>query len=277
LKPLLIFWLQAWLLVVSLFGSSPAWAAGALRTPILAYHRFGAKVTDSMTVRTATFAWQLRYLREHGYTVIPLQDYVQYRRGLRPAPPERSVIITADDGHRSVYSEMLPLVQQYRIHVTLFIYPSAISNASYAMTWPQLAELVQSGLFDVQSHTYWHPNFRREAARLSGAQYEAFVRMQLSKSKAVLEHRLGISVDLLAWPFGIYDTDLIQQAEQAGYVAGLGLQGRAATPRDPLMALPRYLVTDRDVGLAFAQLLGQGSRVDDQSSPRPADVFAAPR
>ena len=39
------------------------------------------------------------------------------------------------------------------------------------------------------------------------------------KSKAVLEQKLGGKVDLLAWPFGIYDPELMAWAQAAGYVA----------------------------------------------------------
>lgn len=226
------------------------------RVPILLYHRFEPTVRDEMTVRTGTFAWQLRYLKEHGYRVIRLRDYIAYRRGMAPPPPSRAVVITADDGRESVYTNMLPLVRAYHVPVTLFIYPSAISNASYAMTWPQLAVLVHSGLFDVESHTYWHPNFHIEKARLSAEQYDTLVRMQLTRSKALLERRLGIQVDMLAWPFGIYDADLMRRASQAGYVAAFSIERRRAGPNDPLLALPRFIVTDADVGGAFARLLG---------------------
>ena len=40
-------------------------------------------------------------------------------------------------------------MKQYRVPVTLFTYPSAISNARYAMTWAQLRELKATGLFDI--------------------------------------------------------------------------------------------------------------------------------
>jgi peptidoglycan/xylan/chitin deacetylase (PgdA/CDA1 family) len=247
----------------------PLRAADDLGVPILAFHRFGPTVADSMTVRTSTFAWQLRYLRDHGYTVIKLQDYVDYRRGLRAAPPARAVIITADDGHRSVYSEMLPLVRRAGIPVTLFVYPSAISHASYALTWSELAELTRSGLFTVESHTYWHPNFQVEKARLSPVRYLALVRMQLALSKRVLQQRLGISVDLLAWPYGIYDQQLMDEAHAAGYVAALALGGRPARSRDPLLGLPRFLMTDRDVGTAFARLLGdEASEAASHARPK---------
>jgi len=128
------------------------------------YHRFGARVTDGMTVTTSVFALQLRYLHDHGYTIVPLRDVVNFAAG-RGELPARAVAITADDGHCTVFTDMKPLVEKYRIPVTLFTYPSAISNASYAMTWEQLAELKASGLFSIESHTYWHPHFHIDKRR----------------------------------------------------------------------------------------------------------------
>ena len=114
-------------------------AAAHCRLPILVYHRFAATAADSMTVRTDRFAAQLDYLAGHGYMVVPLHQAVACLRGEAVALPPKALAITVDDGHRSVYTDMLPLVRQRRIPVTLFIYPSAISNAAYALTWEQLA------------------------------------------------------------------------------------------------------------------------------------------
>jgi peptidoglycan/xylan/chitin deacetylase (PgdA/CDA1 family) len=230
----------------------------SIAVPVLVYHRFGPTVADSMTVTTPVLVSQLSYLRENGYTVIPLRQLVAYRLGDGPPPPLRAVVITVDDAHRSVYTHLFPLVQQYRLPVTLFVYPSAISNASYAMTWEQLHELHESGLFDIQSHSYWHPNFKIEKKRLSPQQYEQLVETQLTKAKATLEKNLGVQVDMLAWPFGIYDDELMKKASAAGYVAALTLERRHVHDSDPLLALPRYLMTDRDRGKAFARLLASG-------------------
>lgn len=234
----------------------------AIAVPILLYHRFGQHAPDDMWVTDSTFAWQLQYLSDHGYTVIRLHALTDWLQGKGPPPPPRAVVIAADDGHRSVYSDMQPLIRRYHVPVTLFIYPSAISNASYAMTWSELDALMHSGLFEVESHTYWHPNFNRERARLTPSEYEAFVRMQLTRSKQALESRLAIHVDLLAWPFGIYDDDLMARAAEAGYTAAFSIERRPVTARDRLMALPRYIVTDADRGAAFARLLGERSAPD---------------
>jgi peptidoglycan/xylan/chitin deacetylase (PgdA/CDA1 family) len=217
-------------------------------------------VKDGTTVRTATFRWQLDYLREHGHPIIPLHALISYLLGDARTPPPRSVVITADDGHDSVFTEMLPIVREYRVPVTLFIYPSAISNASYAMTWEQLDALHRTGLFDIESHTYWHPNFKTERERLSPATYRAFATMQLVKSRAVLRDKLRVEADLIAWPFGIYDDELIAMAREAGYIAGFTLEGRVVTQREPIMALPRFLVTDSASGSRFTAMLPQDKR-----------------
>lgn len=246
------------LVVLFLQSSSTAQQAAqaaSVNASILAYHRFGPVVKDSMTIRTTTFRTQLEYLKQHGYPVIPLRSLVMHLLGKGPAPPARAVVITADDGHASVFTEMLPLVREYRVPVTLFIYPSAISNASYAMKWDQLAELARTGLFDIQSHTYWHPNFKTERRRLAPAAFQTFVATQFAKPRTVLRDRLGVDANLLAWPFGIYDDELIASAAQSGYLAGFTLDRRPVTPREKMMALPRFLVLDSDSGQRFAAML----------------------
>jgi peptidoglycan/xylan/chitin deacetylase (PgdA/CDA1 family) len=225
--------------------------------PILTYHRFAPLAAGSTTVTTATFEYHLNYLAAHGYTVIPLRSLVDWMRGVGPAPPVRAVVLTADDGHRSIYTDMLPLIRRYRVPVTLFVYPSAISNASYALSWDELKALKDTGLVDIQSHTYWHPNFDQEKQRLSATQYQQFVVMQFAKSKQVLEEKLHTPVDLLAWPFGIHDAYLVAQAIRAGYIAGFGLEGRRATRKDPIEALPRYFMLETDRGARFEAMLGE--------------------
>jgi peptidoglycan/xylan/chitin deacetylase (PgdA/CDA1 family) len=251
------FHLVAIILLASSLGAmmpNVARAEEVTSATILVYHRFGPTVADSMTVTTSVFASQLEYLHDHGYTIVPLRDVVNFAAGRGDLPPH-AVAITADDGHRSVFSDMKPLVEKYRIPVTLFIYPSAISNASYALTWEQLAELKATGLFSIESHTYWHPNFHIDKRRRTPDDYKKFVDVQLNKSRQVLEHRLGGKVTMLSWPFGIYDDDLIAAATRSGYVAAVTIDRRKVKRGDNLMALPRFIVTNGDLGRRFESLL----------------------
>jgi peptidoglycan/xylan/chitin deacetylase (PgdA/CDA1 family) len=240
-------YIRTLLFILCSFASVFAFAETAdtstqVKVPILTYHRLAPTAVDSMTLPVSVFASQLKWLKDNDYKVIPLKTLVDYLEKKGPAPPEKSVVITFDDGHKSVETYLLPLVQQYKIPVTLFIYPSAISNASYALTWEQLAALQKMGNFDIQGHTYWHPNFKQDKKKMTPEAYQKFVTVQLVKSKAVLEKKLGISIDLLAWPFGIYDADLEKAAAQAGYQMAFSIDGRPASQSENAMSQPRYMI-----------------------------------
>ncbi|WP_223484300.1 polysaccharide deacetylase family protein [Pseudomonas sp. A-RE-19] len=224
---------------------------------ILVYHRFSDTADDSMTVRMSTFETQLRVLHEQGYHIVSLREVVDWLQDPKATLPHKPVAITVDDGHRSVFDKLLPVVLRERFPVTLFIYPSAISNASYALTWEQLRALRQTGLIDIQSHTFWHPNFNVERRHRTPADFQQFVRTQLNKSRQRIESQTGAHVDMLAWPFGIYDDELIALAADEGYTVAFTLQARKADRHARLLALPRFLMSDAYGASAFAQLLGE--------------------
>lgn len=231
------------LLAAPLLGRAAAVPAPPC-VPILVYHRFAATPLDSMTVRRSNFEAQLRVIeRLHGQ-VIALHDWVAWRRGERATLPARALVLTADDGHRSQFDVMAPLLQARGWPLTLFVYPSAISNASYAMTWAQLRELQALPGFSVQSHTFWHPNLLQERRRLSAAAFQRFAADQLERARDVIQQRLAQPVSLLAWPFGLSDEALWRQAAASGYQAACVLGNRAAALKDPLYALPRHLIVD---------------------------------
>lgn len=240
---------------LALFVAGALAQSESTAVPILVYHRFGPAVADSMTVTTRVFADQLAWLRAHDYRVLALRSLLDALSDPSVPLPARAVVITIDDGHETVYTEILPLIRRDRLPVTLFIYPSAISNASYAMTWDQVAELAHTGLVDVQSHTYWHPNFQHERARLTPDAYREFVMMQLNRSKDIIARHLGATVDMLAWPFGIHDPELESWATAAGYRAAFTLERRSVHRGADVLALPRYLITDGDRGARFAAIV----------------------
>jgi peptidoglycan/xylan/chitin deacetylase (PgdA/CDA1 family) len=236
------------------FWSSAVLADSRVSVPILTYHNFNPTVPGSMSITPEKFAAQLKWLRENGYTVIPLKDLVSYLQGKNITLPRKPVVITADDGWESVYTYMFPLVRQYHIPVTLFIYPLTISHGAHAMTWNQLKELQQTGLFDIQGHTYWHPNFKQEKRHLSAEEYQKLVHVQLYNSKEILEKKLGTPITLLEWPFGIYDNYLEQEAAKAGYDMAFSIDDRQANRSEKPMAQPRYMIVAGQSMRTFAAI-----------------------
>jgi peptidoglycan/xylan/chitin deacetylase (PgdA/CDA1 family) len=243
------------LLIVFCFLIPLANANEIIRIPILTYHNFDPAKPGSMTISTEKFAAQLKYIKENGYTVIPLSQAVNYLLGKIDTLPKKPVVITADDGRETVYTYMLPLIREYRYPVTLFIYPSAISNAKYALTWNQLHELQQTSLFDIQCHTYWHPNFNDERKNLSSAAYAKLVQVQLVTAKDIINKKLGTHITLLAWPYGVYNPYLEQQAAQAGYAMAFSIDDRSAVQTERAMSMPRYMVAERYSMKTFAKIL----------------------
>jgi peptidoglycan/xylan/chitin deacetylase (PgdA/CDA1 family) len=231
--------------------------------PILLYHRFHPTVPGPTTVTTPVFEEQLAWLAKHHYAIAPLRLVVDALRGRRQLEPQ-TVAITVDDGRRSQYTEMFPVIERYHVPVTLFVYTDAISYEPDALTWEEIGEMLKSGLVDVESHTCSHPQFEKERARRSPADYESFVASELTKSKKTLEDRLHRPVDLLAWPYGVFDSDLERAAARAGYIAAFAVEGHLAHTEEDLFSVPRIVVSDQDRDARFAALLESGARIDPE-------------
>lgn len=210
---------------------------------ILVYHRFGPDASSSMSTTTAVFTGQMAALRAAGYDIVPLADLVDVLR-LRQPPGRNLVALTIDDGHQTVYTELLPVLRRMALPATLFVYPSAISHARYALTWEQLRSLASSPAIEIGAHTFWHPDFRQERLRLPPADYARFAASQLDRPRIVLRKELGVAARFLAWPYGIHDDQLARLAQDSGYAAAFALGNRNATAADPLYALPRHMVVD---------------------------------
>lgn len=242
------------LIIAAIFFARIVLADNSINIPILCYHNFNPTIPGSMTLTPQRFEEQIKWLKSNGYTIIPLKEAVDYLQGKRNELPAKSIVITADDGWQSVYKYMYPIVKKYNFPVTLFIYPQTISTGKNAMTWEELKKLQATGLFDIQGHTYSHPNFKREKKRLSNAAFEKSIKLELFDSKKILEEKMGTKVIFLAWPFGIYDNYLEQQAVKAGYVMAFSIDARDANRNYRPMAQPRFMIVQGQTMKTFAAI-----------------------
>jgi peptidoglycan/xylan/chitin deacetylase (PgdA/CDA1 family) len=226
--------------------------------PILLYHRFDPKgPTTLWTVGTDVFEAQLQWLKQNSYRVLPLRSVIDEMRGVGPPVGPRAVVITADDGDRSVYTDMFPLLKKFGVPATLFVTPFAISRSDGCVTWEQLKEMSASGLVDVQFHTLSHPDFEFERKRRGRGGFQVLAEFELDHSRDWIEQRLNQTVDMLAWPYGYYDQDLEQLASQSGFVAALSIIRRSAED-DSIFAVPRVVVANRHrAGERFRALVEQ--------------------
>lgn len=247
--------MQLILLTATLMLVSPVMAAETDNIPILVYHNFNPVKPGSMNLKPSVVEEQFKWIKDNGYTVIPLKDAVAYLQGKKDSLPPKSVVITADDGWESDYKYFYPIVKKFNYPVTLFIYPETISTGKNALTWEQLKELQQTGLFDIQDHTYDHPNFKHSKKQKSPEAYAKYVKFQLENSKKVLEEKLGTKVSYLAWPFGIYDAYLEKAAADAGYEMAFSIDARSANRNFRPMAQPRFMIVETQNMKTFAGIV----------------------
>jgi peptidoglycan/xylan/chitin deacetylase (PgdA/CDA1 family) len=184
-----------------------------LKVPIILYHDIDGKGIYSVSSRTIRMHFD--YFRTHDIRVVPLSDLID--RLENPHPYDGKVIvITFDDGYKNMYTRLLPIVKEYRYPITLFVYTDFIREKSAkALTWNELREMQKNGI-DIQSHSISHPDLVKLVAKDTPQSREKLFR-ELFMSRKLIELKLGKNVDLLAFPFGYYDTKTIQYASFAGY------------------------------------------------------------
>jgi peptidoglycan/xylan/chitin deacetylase (PgdA/CDA1 family) len=201
---------------------------------ILSFHNIGEpsanlwETTSWFYIPEATFAGYLSYLYEDGWQVI---DLAAFLRGLA-APtrlPERAVLLTFDDGYRSMLTVALPWLLRFGYPAVLFIpsdfvggsntFDANIKPEEAICDWDELRELERQGV-SVQSHGASHRAF----SYLALAEQEE----ELRRSKATLEAGMGKTVEVLSYPYGDdgeNPQELSGMMRRIGYQAGCLYRG----------------------------------------------------
>jgi len=190
--------------------------------PILTYHRFTEDCSSPLCLRSSTFEHQMRYLKENGFHVISPEEllaFLEYKQGL----PKKSVLITMDDGYRSVYEVAYPILKKYGFTATLFIYTNFVGASKLAITWDQLKKMKADG-FSIGSHTIYHSDLTLPKDGETEADWMARINKELHGSKKIIDKKLRQDTYLLAYPYGNYDQRSINIAKKAGYKIAMSVQ-----------------------------------------------------
>ncbi|MBQ3054366.1 MAG: polysaccharide deacetylase family protein [Clostridia bacterium] len=189
-------------------------AAKEKAVPILLYHNIAVvynSADDALNVTPERFQEQLSSLKDAGYTIIPFQQYIEYANGNTDVP-EKSVVVTFDDGYSSVYYYGFPILMRLEVPATVFVISGLLgfNDTVYPhFTWEQAKEMDNSGYVDIQSHSNFHYNAKEiSSSRLI---------LELRKSKYDIETRLNKKCNILAFPYGEYDAQGLSIAKAAGF------------------------------------------------------------
>lgn len=210
---------------------------------------------DYTAVSTAHLIAQFDWLRAHGYQPVSIDDLLAARDGRRPLP-EKAVLLTFDDGLKSVYTRVFPLLKAYRYPAVVAVVGDWLDAATRTeidylgtkkyredfVTWDELAEMAASGLVEVASHSHnlhhgilGNPQGNLQPAAVtrlydpaSGryedeAAYRARLRADLALSAAHIAEHLGQRPRVIVWPYGAYSGVTEEIAAELGMTVSFGL------------------------------------------------------
>ena len=184
---------------------------------VIMYHGFTDTHNESTYVINAKkLEDDIIYLKNNGFSFVTPGDLTNFCDYGTPLP-EKCVMLTFDDGYLNNYLYAYPIIKKHNTRVT--ISPIAYytdyhtnhhdPNPAYAhMTWSQLKEMSDSGLCDIQNHSYnMHSlqNGRKGSARAvseTPKDYrEAFLH-DLFKAHSSVTQAIGKEPIAYAYPFG---------------------------------------------------------------------------
>ena len=198
---------------------------------VLCYHRF-EEIASPMSTKPADFERQMQALKDSGFTVISMQDFLAWRRDEKQIPV-KSALITIDDGYVSAYEAGWPILKKFGYPCTMFVYINYIGTGGKSVSWDQLAEMRDAGV-EIGCHSYSHQSLKGKGALLSKQAaeeikrmgYEAWLYKEIIDSKKLIERQLGIKVNVFAYPGGIYNEQARAVVKEAGYQAAFVTYGQ---------------------------------------------------
>jgi peptidoglycan/xylan/chitin deacetylase (PgdA/CDA1 family) len=214
-----------------------------VRVSVLGYHDFSETLPETeMRINTAKFRKQLEIIQQLGITVISLQDFIAWKRG-DISLPEKCVLLTFDDGWRSVYTDAFPILKEFGHPFVLYLYKNYVDGGGKALTTPMIKEMLANGA-TLGSHSVSHPlpsMVRRKHAE-GPEKFEAYLRVEMGQSKDFLKSKFRVPVPTYAYPGGFFTEEMLTLAPELGYTHLFTVQPAKVRRASPDFALPRYMI-----------------------------------
>ena len=232
----------------------------AATLPVLMYHHIlkDSSRHGKYVISPYEFEEDLKFLKENGYKTVTVKDLINLTQDNMPLP-EKPIMITFDDGYLSALEYAYPLLLKYEMKAVISVIAKETEvysengdrHVSYAhLSWEDLSEMEQSGVFEVQNHSYdMHKNkkgVRHGTKRVNGEsieQYEAEFKKDVSLAQDLLAEKSGIYPTCFTYPFGMISDESLPIIKDMGFSASLscseGVNKITENP-DSLYLLKRY-------------------------------------
>ncbi|MDB5772836.1 MAG: hmsF [Burkholderia sp.] len=248
---------------------------------VLCYHDVRDNLRESFrtwpeptAIDTSDLIRHFSWLNENGYHPVSLQQIIDAREG-RGKLPDRAVLMTFDDGYKSVYTKVFPLLKQFNFPAVIALvgdwietppgtqvkFGDSLVLRTEFLNWDEVRTMHASGLVEVASHTHdLHKGIPANPqgnsipaaiARLysphkstyeSDGEYAARINADLRRSADTIQRELGIRPRAVVWPYGAYNLAAARWAVEAGMTVAMNLEPGPNSPADSLQRMRRSLV-----------------------------------
>ncbi|MBR6034288.1 MAG: polysaccharide deacetylase family protein [Clostridia bacterium] len=199
--------------------------------PVLMYHFFYDNVTyyqeDNNWLNINDFEEQLKYLTENEYYYPTWEEVDQYIDG-KIKLPEKSVVLTVDDGDASFFDLAVPMLQKYKVPATIFVI-----SEWYGWRYNANMECV---IFESHSHSMHESGGNGKGRMVNWSKEKIIEDLKLSSKT------LG-GADVFCYPFGHYDDTAIEALKETGYKMAFTIVGGRVSVGYNKYTLPRVRVT----------------------------------
>jgi poly-beta-1,6-N-acetyl-D-glucosamine N-deacetylase len=277
-----------YLLCILAFVSNLAFSQSNFK--VLSFHDIVPAMTENSEIDDVTadnlinyFSW----LKVNGYNVISIQDVLTAKKTGQPLP-EKSILLTFDDGYKSFYTYVMPLLKLFQYPATLAIvgswlevpengtvtYADKLVPRSKFLSIKELQEVSRSKLVEIASHTYdlhhgilgnaegnMMPALTTFEYNKNTRQYESEehylnrIKSDLIKNNAWIKKKTGISPRVVVWPYGRYNQVAQTMAKELGMEVALTLDGDENADLKALNSIGRvYLIDNPEIDDFVANL-----------------------
>lgn len=242
---------------------------------------------DETAIDERTLAEVFAWLRHSGYHPVSLQQIIDARKGGKPLPSQ-PVLLTFDDGYRSAYTHVFPLLQRFNYPALFALVTSWLevpegqpvhwgdkpAPRENFLLWREAAEMARSPLVEFASHTdamhtgiQANPQGNMLPAAAThrydpttgryedDAAYLRRIETDLRRSRELIEKRTGAKVRATVWPYGAYNTPALEASARVGMPITFTLDDGANTKEIPLSRIRRALAAYDNEAPDYVQML----------------------
>lgn len=197
--------------------SKEATISSTFRIPILMYHYVEIvkdqrdTIRKSLNIPSYIFEQQVKTLVDANYSFLTAKELGEVIDG-KISLPSNPILLTFDDGHWDLDTDVLPILKKYHAKATAYIISNFIDGSDF-LSSQQLQDIINSGLIDVGAHTQHHVSLKGKSLKI--------VESEIKNSKEFLEKSYHINVVSFAYPNGAFDEQAIDSVKNAGFTTAV--------------------------------------------------------